>query len=282
MSGQDRLPFVQFELAGTVGLEQGRYLGSDPERVLVVTVAGAPTPPRRRLGRVKPRTPTPTPTPTVPLTTLTVVRPDPLGGEPGAERWLGELRDDPDAMAEEVRDAVVFVNGALHAHRAAVLDPDLADVTAPHALAVRIGFGSGDELADGRFTRAFEVPRSARRRRGEVLRPQERVAGVLGGRETVAACELLVLRARSDLDAGRGREAALQLRVGLEALLAEREVLAAPGQDEDLAALGERRSITGQAANEALGGELGDGRMAEVTETLRLCERVLRRRRALG
>ena len=211
-----------------------------------------------------------------------MVRPDPLGGEPGAERWLGELRDDPDAMAEEVRDAVVFVNGALHAHRAAVLDPDLADVTAPHALAVRIGFGSGDELADGRFTRAFEVPRSARRRRGEVLRPQERVAGVLGGRETVAACELLVLRARSDLDAGRGREAALQLRVGLEALLAEREVLAAPGQDEDLAALGERRSITGQAANEALGGELGDGRMAEVTETLRLCERVLRRRRALG
>ena len=44
----------------------------------------------------------------------------------------------------------------------------------------------------------------------------------------------------------------------------------------------ERRSITGEAANEALGGELGDGRMAEVTETLRLCERVLRRRRALG
>ena len=115
-----------------------------------------------------------------------------------------------------------------------------------------------------------------------MLRPQERVAGVLGGRDTVAACEVLVLRARSDLDAGRGREAALQLRVGLEALLAEREVLAAPGQDEDLAVLAERRSITGQAANEALGGELGDGRMAEVTETLRLCERVLRRRRALG
>lgn len=283
MSGQDRLPFVQFELAGTVGLEQGRYLGSDPERVLVVTVAGAPMPPRRRLGRVKPKDAEPdADPPTVPLTTLTVVRPDPLGDEPGAERWLGELRDEPDATAEEVRDAVVFVNGALHAHRAAVLDPDLADVTAPHALAVRIGFGSGDELADGRFTRAFEVPRSARRRRGEVLRPQERVAGVLGGRETVAACELLVLRARSDLDAGRGREAALQLRVGLEALLAEREVLAAPGQDEDLAVLAERRSITGQAANDALGGELGDGRMAEVTETLGLCERVLRRRRALG
>ena len=127
MSGQDRLPFVQFELAGTVGLEQGRYLGSDPERVLVVIVAGAPAPPRRRIGRVRPKDADPDAgAPTVPLTTVTVVRPDPLGDEPGAERWLGELRDDPDAMAEEVRDAVVFVNGALHAHRAAVLDPALS------------------------------------------------------------------------------------------------------------------------------------------------------------
>ena len=32
-------PFVQFEVAGTVGLEEGRYLGRDPERVLVVRVA---------------------------------------------------------------------------------------------------------------------------------------------------------------------------------------------------------------------------------------------------
>ena len=78
------------------------------------------------------------------------------------------------------------------------------------------------------------------------------------------------------------REAALQLRVGLEALLAEREALAAPDQDEDLAALDERRAITGEAANEALAGELSDERAAEVTESLRLCERVLRRKRALG
>ena len=47
-----RFPFVQLELAGTVGLDDGRYLGRDPERVLVVErrrrPAPAPPPPRPR------------------------------------------------------------------------------------------------------------------------------------------------------------------------------------------------------------------------------------------
>ncbi|MGH2985512.1 MAG: hypothetical protein ACRDLO_02350, partial [Solirubrobacterales bacterium] len=225
MRGQDRLPFVQFELAGTVGLDEGRYLGRDPERVLVVGIAGAPAPPRRRIGRAKPKRADPeAAAATVPLTTLTAIRPCPLGDQAAAELWLGALRDDPEAIAAELADALGFINGAVHAQRTAVLDPSLADVAAEHALAVRIGFGGGEQLAEGRFTDAFEVPRSARRRRGEMLRPQERVAAVLGGRETVAVCELLVLRARSDLDAGRGREAALQLRVGLEVDMVEAEV----------------------------------------------------------
>jgi hypothetical protein len=283
LSGSQRLPFVQFELAGTVGLEPGRYLGRDPERVLVVVVAGAPAPPRRRLGRAKPKDADPDArAPTVPLTTLTSIRPDPLGDEAEAQAWLTRLRGDPEAIATELSEALVLVNSAVHAQRAAAIDPELADVGAEHALAVRVGFGTGDQLADGRYAQAIEVPRSARRRRAEALRPQERVAAVLGGRETIAACELLLLRARADLDARRGREAALQLRVGLEALLAEREALSAPGGDDDLAALEERRRITGEAANEALAGELGTERAAEVSETLRLCERVLRRKRALG
>jgi len=41
------------------------------------------------------------------------------------------------------------------------------------------------------------------------------------GRDAALACELLVLRARADLDAGRQREAALQLRVALDTALAE-------------------------------------------------------------
>ena len=66
---------------------------------------------------------------------------------------------------------------------------------------------------------------------------------MLGGRERLDACETLLLRARADLDAGRPREAALQLRVGLEALLVElRGALDDPGHDEDMAAI--ERAVT--------------------------------------
>jgi hypothetical protein len=266
-----------------VGLDDGRYLGRDPERVLVVNVADAPPPPRRRLGRAKPKDADPEAAEaTVSRTTLTVIRPEALGEADEAEAWLAALRADPDALAAEIADALTLVNLAVHAHRAATLDPALADVAAGTALAVRVGFGSGEDLADGRYTRAIDVPYSERRRRSELLRPQERVAEVLGRRSSVAACELLLIRARSDLDAGRVREAALQVRVGLEALLADREALAAPDQDQDFAALDERQAMTGEAANEALAGELSDERAAEVTETLRIAERVLCRKRALG
>jgi hypothetical protein len=266
-----------------VGLDDGRYLGREPERVLVVRVADAPPQPRRRLGRAKPKDANPEATePAVPRTTLTVIRPEALDAAVEAEAWLAALRADSEALAAEVAGAVELVNLAVHAHRAATLDPALADVSASEALAVRVGFGSGDDLADGRYERAIEVPHSERRRRGELLRPQERVAEVLGRRSSVAACELLLIRARSDLDAGRVREAALQLRVGLEALLAEREALSAPDQETDFASLDERRLITGEAANEAVAGKLSAERAAEVTETLRIAERVLRRKRALG
>jgi hypothetical protein len=280
----DRFPFVQLELAGTVGLESGRYLAHEPERVLVVAVAGAPPPARRRLRRAKPRDSDPDPSPpTVPLTTLTVVRPEPLGNADAAREWLQDLRAEPEAVEAEVSAALAVVNRAVHAHRSAAMDPAIPDVSPEAALALRIGFGVGDEMADGRFESAVEIPRSERRqRRAEALRPQERVAAVLGGRETVPSCEPLLLRARGDLDSGRVREAALQLRVGLEALLAERDAFSAAGQSEDLGALDDRRRITGEAANEALRGELDDERTAEMIETLRLCERVVRRQRALG
>ena len=283
MAGPQRFPFVQFDLAGTVGLEDGRYLGREPERVLVVRVAGLPAPRRRRLRRVKPTAAEPgARVKTVPLTSLTAIRPEALGDEAAAGDWLENLRGDQKAVEAAIADALLLINEAIHASRTATLDAHRADVDSEHALAVRIGYGGGDELADGRWEEAIEVPHGERRRRAEVLRPQERIAAVLGGRERVAGCELLLLRARADVDAARTREAALQVRVGLEALLAERSAFATSGQEQDLAALGERRKLTGEAANEALEGELSEERAAEVVETLKLCERVLRRRRALG
>jgi hypothetical protein len=276
----ERFPFVQLEFAGALGLEQGRYLAREPERVLVVAVADAPPAPRRRLRRPRPQDIDPDAKPKpVPLTTLTVVRPEALSDAQAAAQWFEQIRRDSQALSEELEVALAIVNRAVHAYRTATLDPGVADATAPHALAVRIGYGTGEGLARGRWEEAVDLPAEARPRRAEALQPQERVAAVLGRREAVAPYESLLVRARGDLDAGRARDAALQLRVALEALLFDLEG-AAPRLAKELAELRERRSITGQAANEALRGDLPQAREDEVAETLRLCERLLRRRHA--
>lgn len=292
MSDAQRFGFVQVELAGTVGVADGRYLAraasEGPKHVLVVRTLDAPRPPRLRLRRARPKTVQPKgEMATVPLATLTVVRAEPFGDTDAAARWLATLRSDDEALDAELATAFAVINRAVHAHRSAALDPTLPDISADHALALRVGYGTGDGLVDGRFEEAIAPPRAPRRGRGEILAPQERVAEVLSGRETVPACEGLLLRARADLDAGRAREAALQLRVGLEALLAEfrdRPLAgdAAAKQTADLAALEERKTITGEAANEALAGPLSDRRVEEVEGTVRICERVLRRRRAFA
>ena len=88
-----------------------------------------------------------------------------------------------------------------------------------------------------------------KRKRGEALAPQERLAAILGGRDTLLVGEELLLRAQLDLDAGRTREAALQARVALESLLGE--------LDEKFSApLRPLRDPVARAANAALDGEL--------------------------
>jgi hypothetical protein len=215
----------------------------------------------------------------LPLTRATVIRPDDLGGPAEATRWLERISRDAEASEAQVGEAVVLLNRALHAHRAAAQDPYVHDVSAPGAVAIRIGYGTGDEVADGRWSEARELPLDERRtRRTEALQPQEGVAAVLGGREAVPAGETLVLRARLDLDQGRAREAALQLRVGLEALLRELGTGADARQAGDLESLERRRERITEAANQALRGEPDPGRVEEMEQTLAICERVLRRR----
>jgi len=279
-----------------------RSASGEAEHVLVVGgvrgVAAGLRRGRRRRAKTQPADPG-APAPDVPVTRLTVIRPGPFDSEAAADAWLGEVSTSAERCDELVDEAIGIVNRALHAHRLATQEPHGSGVVAAAAVARRIGFGSGDELADGRWSEAIDAPPpSTRRARAEALRPQERMAATLGGRETPGACETLLLRARADLDAGRVREAALQLRVGLEALLAEvrpdaavpdgsgagRSLAAeqAAAQEADIAALTERREITGRSANEALSGELPAASAEAVAETLRLCERVLRRRRILA
>lgn len=281
--------FAQFELAGTLAVPDGRYVIRDEvgERVLVLETAGTPAAPRRR--RRRPRdADSASPPPTLPVTRATAVRAfEPLDGEEEAIRWLADAVANEESIDRLVADGIGVLNQALHAHAVASGDPNTQVLTPQRAAIVRLGYGSGEEVAAGDFAAAHEVDAqggsSRRRQRAEELRPQERLAAVLGGREQFDACEILLLRARADLDAGRNREATLQLRVGLEALLAElSDAVSDPGHEEDMTTLTSRRQQAGELANAALEGDLNPVQLKTLRELLAISERVLRRRRVLN
>lgn len=289
MSESKLFGFAQLDFAGTLSLSDGRYLERDDstEQVLVIRTIGAPAQPHKRRRRAKGVDPEPSAKP-LPLARATAIRAfAPFADEDAAEHWLDQAIEAEETADEIVADAVALLNRALHAQWVAAAEPHAHELTPERAVAVRIGYGAGEEVADGRFSEAREVDvwatgASRRRRREEGMQPQERVAAVLGGRERLDVCETLLLRARADLDAGRHREAALQLRVGLEALLAELGGgKGDEGQSEDLATLRENKREADEAANAALTGELPPERLAQVRELLAVCERVLRRRRIM-
>jgi hypothetical protein len=270
----------------------GRYLARDPgeggaKRVLVVETLGAPPPPGRRRRQPQPVQSAGEPA-SLPLTRATAVLAyRPFGAADEAMRWLEGITGEEGAVDALVAEGADLLNRALHASAVASADPRPGEVDAGRSVTVRIGYGTGEEVADGRFAVAREVDvrasgRTRRQRREEDLRPQERLAAVLGGRERIDACETLLLRARADLDSGRTREAALQLRVGAEALLVELAgALADPGHGEDTAQLEARHDEIAAAAQMALRGDLDPDAGRNVGELLEICERVLRRRRVL-
>lgn len=260
-----------------------RFEGAaEPTHVLVLATLGAPQ--RRLFGgrkaqRVDPE-PDPTPVPTARATVVSATG----TSEAEAEAWLRGL--DEREQDEALGDALAVLNHAVNAHRVAAADPGLQDVTVQGALVARLGHGSGDQVAEGRWDAAVEIPLARRRkeRRVAALRPQERLAALLGGRDDPLACELLTLRARADLDAGRTREAALQLRVALEAGIAELERVGGATQDmgDRLEELREHRGDVGKAANAALQGPLDADATAAVEVTLSRLEAALRARTAAG
>jgi hypothetical protein len=281
--------FVQLEFAGALALADGRYLsregGEDgAQSVLIVETLGAPPAPSRRRRRAAEPRAEPSP---LPLARVTAVRAfEPFGSHEQATRWLSEAVEGEGTLELLLAEGVALLNRALHAQAAALADPRFAEASLERSVAVRVGYGSGEEIAAGRFSAARDIDlragRGRRRRSGEQLRPQERVAAVLGGRERVDACETLLLRARADLDAGRPREAALQLRAGLEALLVELDgALVDPGHEQDMAQLAARREEAAEAAEAALRDEPDAERERRVRELTEVCERVLRRRRLL-
>jgi hypothetical protein len=257
-----------------VGPDPGRYVvrryaGDDVRQVLVIGGFDAPRRLRRRARRADPE-----PT-SVELTRATVIDATPLEA---AEAWLE--RASGDARGRVVGDALELLNRAVAGHRVASADPWVADADLAHALVCRVGYGSGEQVADGDWEAAVELPLpEPPSARSLVLSPQERLAALLSGRDAALACEELTLRARGDLDHGRPREAALQLAIALDTALAELEAWREQGDMASrLDELDERRGAVADAARAALAGGVGDGRMADVESALERLEAALRAR----
>jgi len=298
MNGAERrFGFVQFEFPWALGPPDGRYVlrggasgkasgGNGPgrggsgdtparaEHVVVIATLGASERRRPLAGRrPAPAKPEPEPEP-VPTARATVIRAEPLEDAAEAGAWIAR---DPQAR---VAEALVVLGGVIAAHRVATADPHVREPRREQALVVRVGHGAGEQVAEGRWGEAVAVPppRGRRARRTSALRPQERLAALLAGRERALACEELALRARLDVDHGRGREAALQLEAALAAALAElpREGELGRRRDE----LGEQRKAVAKAAETARGGELSSAQREIVEATLGRLEAALRARAA--
>ncbi len=269
--------FVQLEFGFLLGPPDGSYMvrsGPDGplDAVLVLGTLGAPE--RRRLRGRRGRPIVEAAPEAVPTSRATVVRPEPFSSREGASEWLAGLRGDEEGARAEIDGALRILNRALRARRAATADPWLAEASVHRALVVRIGYGRGEAVAEGRFGEALELPPTGTRRvKRSMEAPEERFAALLGAREQALAGEELVLRARADLAAGRPREAALQARVALEALLAE-----LPRE----AALHEWRGAIGEAANAALRGGLDAADTASIEKAVAAMEAALRRHRLHG
>jgi hypothetical protein len=254
-----------------------RYAGDDAQHVVVF--AGAEAPRRRRLAGRRARAVEPGAA-LVEVTRAAVIAADPQPDAEAADAWLSRA-----AGAESgatVAAALAVLNRALHARRIAAADPYAGEVALRHALVTRVGYGTGEEVSDGRWTAARTLPEERPRiAREAALRPQERFAALLAERDVALACELLALRARLDLDHGRDREAALQLEAALAAAGPELEgwrELAdlAPRLDE----LHDLAPGVAEAASAARAGRLDEDGRAAIAHALGRLEAALRARTA--
>jgi len=226
--------FVQCELPWALAAPDGRYLlrsptDGEPERVVVVRTLGSrrallAREPRRLTGRAPARrraVPTqPEPEPVV-ITRATIVDPVSVSAERQAQAWLADFDSE-----RELAAAFAALNRLLHARRIATADPYTREVSPAQALTLRAGWGEGEQIAEGLWLHAVQLPasggpRAPVRRRASALRPDERLAELLSAREEPLLCEELALRARLDLDQGRLAHAAIELDRALLAALSE-------------------------------------------------------------
>lgn len=203
---------------------------------------------------------------------------DPMPDADQARAWLAAAGED------ELATGLAVLNRALHAHRLAAADPHAHGVGRDDPLVARLGYGAGEQVADGLWTDARELADSGSRgsrRRRRIPAAQARFAALLTGRQAPLACEELTLRARLDLDAGRDRAAALQVLIALDAALAELPAdPAAPALLERVEQLRGLHDGVAAAAQAALAGPLDGSQREAVAHALSRVEAALRARTA--
>ena len=272
--------FSQIEVPWPLGPPDGRYLvraenahpQAQPTHVLLFATLG--TVHRRRLTRrSRPAPPQPGPTPVATGRATIIASSEPFADASAAARWLAAAGED------ELAAHLQVLERALHAFRVVTADPYEEPLSRDRLLVARVGFGEGEQVAHGRWSEARELlPAPESRRRSRILEPQARLAGVLGGRVSVLVCEELTLRARRDLQAGRARQAALQLGIALDAALSE---LATDGRlASRLAELRELKPVLDEAADAALKRGLTETELTTVRTGLERLEAGLRARAA--
>ena len=201
---------------------------------------------------------------------------DPLSTPEEAAAWL------TGAGEPELAAGLSVLNRALHAHRLASADPHVHGIGRHDPLVARLGYGAGEEVADGLWTDARElIDAGPRRRRSRIPAAQARLAALLTGRHAPLVCEELALRARLDLDEGRTREASLQVLVALDAALAELpDDPAAPALADRLDELRGLHEGAAAAAAVALAGTPGPSERDATAFALGRIEAALRTRAA--
>ena len=163
-----RFRFVQWEFPGRLGPPPGRYVvrryaGDAAHAVVVVGDGTAP----RRVGRRESRD-------TVPVTKVTVIDADPIFDDATAADWLRGVSAVPD-FAPPILERLVA------SFRAASGDPFLADFDVTRAWRTRVGYGSGDQVAEGEWTdaRDLDPPAESRHERRSKHRQTDRFVALL-------------------------------------------------------------------------------------------------------
>ena len=209
----------------------------------------------------------------VPVTVVTVIDTDPLADDATATAWLRDAAVTPEFTGVFARLVAAF--------RVAAEDPFLADLDLTRAWRTRIGFGSGERVAEGTWTGSRELPSTPapRRPRRSEHRPADRLAALLAGRDVALASEELALRARLDLDAGRAREAAVQLEAAFTCACAELAPWVAQGDlSQRLVELETYSDTVAECASAARAGTLDTDATAHVSKALERLEAALRAR----